>query len=44
MFEIHVIETVFAKLQWILDDLPPIAFGRDAEVVIDRRLDDDFLV
>ncbi len=44
LFEIHVIETVFAKLQWILDDLPPIAFGRDAEVVIDGRLDDDFFI
>ncbi len=44
LFEIHMIETIFAKLQRILDDLPAVAFGRDAEVVIDGRLDDDFFI
>ena len=44
MFKIHMIDSVIAELQRIYDDLSSVAFRRDAEMVVDGSLDDDFFI
>ena len=42
--EVHGVTTILEREEWVVDHLAVVALGREAEGMVDGRLDDDFLV